>query len=68
LQTRMMTLSDIFDALSAADRPYKKAVTTERALEILGFMVKDGEVDGQLFEMFREAKVFEKSLVEAKVY
>jgi len=31
-------------------------------------MVKDGEVDGQLFEMFREAKVFEKSLVEAKVY
>jgi len=35
VQTRMMTISDIFDALAAADRPYKKAVSIERALEIL---------------------------------
>lgn len=68
LQTRMMTVSDVFDALSASDRPYKRAVSTERALEILGFMVKDGEIDSQVFDLFREARVFEKSLVESTAY
>jgi response regulator RpfG family c-di-GMP phosphodiesterase len=68
IQTRMMTISDIFDALSASDRPYKKAVSLERALEILGFAVKDGEVDGQLFEMFREAKVWDRWKVEPYPY
>ena len=57
-QTRMMTISDIFDALSAADRPYKKAVPPQKALDILGYMVKDGEVDHRLFELFVETKVF----------
>jgi response regulator RpfG family c-di-GMP phosphodiesterase len=68
IQTRMMTISDIFDALSAADRPYKKAVSLERALEILGFAVKDGEVDGQLFELFREARVWDRWKVEPYPY
>jgi HD-GYP domain-containing protein (c-di-GMP phosphodiesterase class II) len=60
LQTRMMTVSDIFDALSAADRPYKKAVSRERALEILDLMVHDGELDGTVFQLFVEARVYEK--------
>jgi len=60
VQTRMMTISDIFDALSASDRPYKRAVSQERAIEILGFAVKDGELDPELFKVFLEAKVFEK--------
>jgi HD-GYP domain-containing protein (c-di-GMP phosphodiesterase class II) len=68
LQTRMMTISDIFDALAAADRPYKKAVTTDRALQILGFAVKDGEIDGKLFQLFVDAKVFEKWKVEPYPY
>ena len=68
VQTRMMTVSDIFDALSASDRPYKKAVTLERALEILGFAVKDGEVDGAVFELFRDSKVWEKWKVEPYPY
>lgn len=68
IQTRMMTIADIFDALSAADRPYKKAASLDRALEILGFAVKDGEIDGQLFEAFREAKVWERWKVEAYPY
>jgi HD-GYP domain-containing protein (c-di-GMP phosphodiesterase class II) len=68
IQTRIMTISDIFDALSASDRPYKKAVSLERALEILGFAVKDGEVDGQLFELFREAKVWDRWKVEPYPY
>ncbi len=68
VQTRMMTISDIFDALSAADRPYKKAVGQERALEILGQSVEDGELDPELFKIFAEAKVYEKGNVEAQVY
>jgi hypothetical protein len=68
IQTRIMTISDIFDALSASDRPYKKAVTLERALDILGFAVKDGEVDGTLFDLFKQAQVWEKWKVEPYPY
>ena len=68
VQTRMMTISDIFDALSASDRPYKKAVSLEKALDILGFAVKDGEIDPDLFRLFLEAKVFEKWKVEPFPY
>jgi HD-GYP domain-containing protein (c-di-GMP phosphodiesterase class II) len=68
IQTRMMTIADIFDALSAADRPYKKAVPMERALEILGCAVKDGEIDAELFELFVDARVFERWLVEPHAY
>ena len=68
LQTRMMTISDIFDALAAADRPYKKAVTTDRALQILGFAVKDGEIDPNLFQLFVDAKVYDKWKVEPYPY
>jgi HD-GYP domain-containing protein (c-di-GMP phosphodiesterase class II) len=68
VQTRMMTISDIFDALSASDRPYKKAVQLARALEILGFAVKDGEIDADLFRIFQEARVFEKWKIEPFPY
>src|SRR5215470_10418011 len=60
VQTRMMTISDIFDALAAADRPYKKAVSVERALEILDQAVKDGELDANLFDLFKVARVWER--------
>jgi hypothetical protein len=68
IQTRMMTISDIFDALSAADRPYKKAVPVERALDILGDAVKDGELDADLFALFTKARVYEKWQVEPFPY
>lgn len=68
LQTRIMTISDIFDALCAADRPYKRAVSLDRALEILGYAVKDGEIDGQLFQLFLDAKVYERWKVEPYPY
>ncbi len=68
VQTRIMTISDIFDALSAVDRPYKKAVGLDRALEILGFAVKDGEIDAGLFQLFRDAKVFERWKIEPFPY
>ncbi|HET9741936.1 MAG TPA: HD domain-containing phosphohydrolase [Terriglobales bacterium] len=68
VQTRMMTISDIFDALSAADRPYKKSVSFERALEILDEAVQDGELDGELFRIFVEAKVYDRWNVDSPVY
>jgi HD-GYP domain-containing protein (c-di-GMP phosphodiesterase class II) len=68
VQTRMMTISDIFDALAAADRPYKKAVSIERALEILELSVDDGELDPGLFEIFLSAKIFERWKVEPRAY
>lgn len=68
VQTRMMTISDIFDALSASDRPYKKAVSLERALQILGFAVQDGELDESLFKVFLDAKVYERWKTEPQPY
>ena len=62
VQTRMMTISDIFDALTASDRPYKRAVPVDRAIDILGFEVKDGMLDQDLLKLFVDAKVFETEL------
>ncbi|APR84128.1 GAF domain protein [Minicystis rosea] len=58
LQSKMMAVSDIFDALTASDRPYKKAVPLEKALDILGFEVRDNHIDGDLVRIFIEAKVW----------
>ncbi len=57
-QTRLMTISDIFDALTASDRPYKKAVPVQKALEILDMEVKSKKVDAELFKIFCESKVY----------
>jgi HD-GYP domain-containing protein (c-di-GMP phosphodiesterase class II) len=59
VQTRMMTISDIFDALTAKDRPYKRAVPWERAIDILRMEAKDGMLDADLLQCFIEARVFE---------
>jgi HD-GYP domain-containing protein (c-di-GMP phosphodiesterase class II) len=61
IQSRMMTVSDIYDALTASDRPYKRAITTDRALEILRMEVNDGLLDSSLVNVFIEARVFERA-------
>jgi len=60
LEGRILALVDVFDALTAADRPYKRAMPTDQALKILGFMVKDGELDGDLLKIFTEKTVWER--------
>ena len=60
LPTKMMTICDIFDALTASDRPYKRAVPVERALSILDECVCANEIDSELFRLFRESKVYER--------
>jgi len=58
IQSRMMTICDIYDALTAKDRPYKAAVPIDKALAILEDEVKQGKLDGVLLKLFIEAKVF----------
>ncbi len=52
IQTRMLTIADIFDALTAADRPYKKALPLEKALDILSQEASRGRIDPSLLELF----------------
>jgi 3',5'-cyclic-nucleotide phosphodiesterase len=54
----MMTIADIFDALTATDRPYKRAVPAERALDILAEEAREGMIDENLLKTFIEAKIF----------
>ena len=63
VQTRMMTIADIFDALTAKDRPYKRAVPTDRAIAILHMEAKDGMLDKSLLDAFVEARVFDALLM-----
>jgi HD-GYP domain-containing protein (c-di-GMP phosphodiesterase class II) len=67
IQTRMMTIADIFDALTATDRPYKRAVPHVRALDILTMEAKDGMLDRDLLNAFIEARVYEEVVNERKL-
>jgi len=62
VEARMLTIADIFDALTASDRPYKSAVPVARALGILEGEVKAGKCDGDLFRLFVEAEVYKRVL------
>ena len=62
IETRMMTISDIYDALTASDRPYKKAMPAERALDILRDEAKRGQVDATLLGVFVEAGIWKQVL------
>jgi hypothetical protein len=58
LQSKRMSISDIFDALTASDRPDKRAVPLERALDILELEVKEQHLDADLVRIFTEAQVW----------
>jgi HD-GYP domain-containing protein (c-di-GMP phosphodiesterase class II) len=62
---KMMTICDIFDALTASDRPYKRAVPIDRAMSILEDCVRAGELDPDLFNLFREEKVYDRAMQAA---
>ena len=61
-QSKMMTISDIYDALSASDRPYKKAVPMEKALDILSMEANSKLIDPALYKLFVEAEIFKKTI------
>ena len=62
MQTRIMTVSDIFDALTASDRPYKKALPPQRALEILDMEGKAGQLDAGVVQLLLESQAYRKVL------
>ncbi len=59
IQSRMMAISDIYDALTAMDRPYKKSVSPERAIEILSLEASQGKLDTELLKIFIEAGIYQ---------
>ena len=58
VQARMMGIADIFEALSASDRPYKSGKPLSECLKILGLMKKDNHVDPDIFDVFVHDKVY----------
>ncbi len=55
---RMMAIADIFEALTAVDRPYKKGKTLSEAIKIMSFMKKDQHIDPELFDLFLRSGVY----------
>jgi response regulator RpfG family c-di-GMP phosphodiesterase len=60
LQSRIITMADMFDALTASDRPYKPAVTVEKALEILSAEAAAGRIDAELLKVMTENDSFRR--------
>jgi len=58
LPARILALADIFEALTAKDRPYKRANTISEAISILSGMVKAHHIDADLFKLFMDEKVY----------
>lgn len=58
LQARIIALADIFDALTAKDRPYKKEKTLSEAIKIMKSMVKEDYIDANLFEFFIKERIY----------
>lgn len=62
VQSRAMAIADVFDALTAQDRPYKAALPLEKSLAILEADAASGHLDAELLRLFIEARVFERTL------
>jgi HD-GYP domain-containing protein (c-di-GMP phosphodiesterase class II) len=60
VQARILAIADIFEALTASDRPYKKSKTINEALRILSFMRNDQHIDSDLFDLFLTGGVFKE--------
>ena len=60
LQARMVAVADVFEALTASDRPYKKAMPLSQSLRILGQMKLDGHIDPDLFDIFVHNEIYLK--------
>lgn len=58
MQTRILTICDIYDALTAGDRPYKKALPLEQALDLIAAECRAGHLDARLFDVFVQAQIW----------
>lgn len=66
IQARMMAICDIYDALTAADRPYKSAVSSDEALKQLSLLATEGKIDTALLELFIRERVYETTLLRPR--
>ena len=62
-ETRLLTILDVYDALTAEDRPYKPAMPTEKAFSILHAMENDGQIDGEILALFEESGAWKKDSI-----
>jgi response regulator RpfG family c-di-GMP phosphodiesterase len=67
VQSKLMAVSDVYDALTAADRPYKAAVSVERSLEILEQEAKVNLLDTEVLRIFLEARIYERTLTQGRI-
>jgi len=71
IPARIMAIADIFEALTASDRPYKKSKTLSESIKIMSFMVKDQHIDEDLFKLFLDSGVYktyaEKYLMPSQI-
>jgi len=58
IPARIMVIADIFEALTASDRPYKKGKTLSQAIKIMHFMKKDEHIDAELFDLFLSSETY----------
>jgi HD-GYP domain-containing protein (c-di-GMP phosphodiesterase class II) len=58
LPARMMAIADVFEALTAQDRPYKSAKTLSETMKIMSFMKRDNHLDPQLFDLFVTSGIY----------
>ncbi len=58
LRARILAIADVFEALTAKDRPYKQPKTLSETLKIMGFMAKEGHIDSGIFDVFIRQKVY----------
>lgn len=61
-EVRLITILDVFDALTARDRPYKKGMPVEKALSILHQMVDEGSIDGEWLALFEKSRAWEETV------
>ncbi len=67
LRARILTVCDIFDAVTAADRPYRSALSRESGLELLRQQAARGELDRRVVALFAEARVFERRIGDVRL-
>ena len=60
MQSRILAVADIFEALTASDRPYKTAKTLSESLNIMGYMVKEGHLDKDLVNFFLDSGLYKE--------
>jgi hypothetical protein len=61
VQVRFLTIIDVYDALTAEDRPYKPPMSSEKAFGILESMADEGKIDKEVLSLFKESKAWEKN-------